>query len=123
MEFFKKTNIGYIVLWVLTPLPGTELYSEMMHDGRIFETDWSKYDLNHVVYTPINFTPKELYDQFWKCYLEFYSANNIFTRAIHYLNSPDKPPNKFHMELLIQFYMRKQLKAHNHPYSMGIDRI
>jgi radical SAM superfamily enzyme YgiQ (UPF0313 family) len=123
INFFNKTNIGHVVLWILTPLPGTELYSEMMHDGRIFDTDWSKYDLNHVVYTPIHFTPKELYDQFWECYLEFYSAYNIFKRAIPYFNSPDKPLNKLYMELLIQFYMRKQLKDHNHPYSMGIERI
>jgi radical SAM superfamily enzyme YgiQ (UPF0313 family) len=123
IDFFYKTNIGDIVLWILTPLPGTDLYSEMMNDGRIFETDWSKYDLNHVVYTPMHFTPKELYDQFWKCYLELYSASNIFKRAIPYFNSPDKKLKKLSMELLIQLYMRKQLKAHNHPYSMGIDRI
>ena len=123
IDFFVKTNIGYIVLWILTPLPGTDLYHEMMRDGRIIVTDWSKYDLNHVVFTPVHFTPKELYDNFWKFYLGLYSAHNIFRRSMHYFNTAEQPFNQFYRELLIQFYTRKQLKAHNHPYSMGINRV
>jgi radical SAM superfamily enzyme YgiQ (UPF0313 family) len=123
IDFFVKMNIGYIVLWIVTPLPGTDLYDEMMRDGRIIETDWSKYDLNHVVYTPIHFTPKELYDKFWKCYLELYSGYNIFRRSMHYFVTAEKPFNQLYKELFLHFYARKQLNAHNNPYSMGINRV
>lgn len=123
MNFFIKANIGHVVLWILTPLPGTDLHDEMMRDGRIIETDWSKFDNSHVVFTPMHLTPKELNDKFWKSYQEFYSGYNIFRRAVRYLRAPGKTVNQLYTELAIQLYTRKQLKAHNHPYSMGVGRI
>lgn len=123
IDFFKKINIGNIVLWILTPLPGTDLYDEMKCDGRIIEIDWSKYDLIHVVYMPTHFTPKELYDEFWKRYLELYSVYNIFRKTMNFFNSPEKPLNQLFRDLKLQYHTREQLKAHNHPYSMGINRI
>jgi radical SAM superfamily enzyme YgiQ (UPF0313 family) len=123
INLLKDINIGTVVLWMLTPFPGTDLYEEMKRNGRIIETDWSKYDLLHVVYEPLHFTPKELYDEFWKYFLELYSLRNIFKHTVHFLNSQKKPLDQLLIELKTQFYVRTILKDHNHPMNMGIHRI
>jgi radical SAM superfamily enzyme YgiQ (UPF0313 family) len=122
IKFLKDINIGSVVLWILTPLPGTDLYDEMKLDGRIFETDWSKYDASNVVYTPLHFTPKELYDAFWKNYLDLYSMYNMFRRTVRFFTSPRKPIKQLIIDLQLQFYTRTQLKDYNHPMAMGVHR-
>ncbi len=123
IEFLKDINIGSVVLWVLTPLPGTDLYEEMKGNGRIIETDWSKYDASYVVYQPIHFTPKELQDLFWKNYLDLYSMYNMFRRTVRFFTSPGKPVKQLIIDLQLQLYTRTQLKDHNHPMAMGVYRI
>jgi radical SAM superfamily enzyme YgiQ (UPF0313 family) len=123
INFLKNINIGSVVLWILTPLPGTDLYAEMKSNGRIFEADWSKYDASHVVYTPLHFTPKELYDEFWKNYLDLYSMYNMFRRTVRFFTSPGKPLKQLIIDLQLQFYTRTQLKDHNHPMAMGVHRV
>lgn len=123
INYLKDINIGSVILWILTPLPGTDLYEEMKNNGRIIETDWSKYDASHVVYEPLHFTQKELYDEFWKNYLELYSLFNVFKHTVRFFNSQRKPLNQLVIDLKLQFYTRTQLKDHNHPMAMGVHRI
>ena len=123
IKFIKDINIGSVVLWILTPLPGTDLYDEMKLNGRIFETDWSKYDASNVVYTPLHFTPKELYDAFWKNYLDLYSIYNMVRHTIRFITSPRKPFKQLIIDLKLQSYTRTQLKEYNHPCAMGVHRI
>ena len=123
IDFLKDINIGSVVLWVLTPLPGTDLYEEMKLNGRITDTDWSKYDASKVVYAPLHFTPKELNDEFWEIYLELYSLQSIFKHTMHFFRSSKKPLSQLLIDLKLQFYTRAQLKDHTHPMAMGVHRI
>jgi hypothetical protein len=45
---------------LLTPLPDSELYRQLIADERIMSFDWDLYDTHHVVYRPSAFTPFEL---------------------------------------------------------------
>jgi hypothetical protein len=49
-----------VQLLLLTPLPGSELYRQLVADERILSFDWDLYDTHHVVYRPSGFTPFEL---------------------------------------------------------------
>jgi radical SAM superfamily enzyme YgiQ (UPF0313 family) len=123
INFLKKINIGNVVLWILTPLPGTDLYDEMKRNGRIIETDWSKYDCSQVVFQPMNFSPKDLHNEFIRSYYDLYSAYNIIRRTMPFFSSQGKPLNQLIIDLKLLFHTRKQLKNNDHPYSMGIHRL
>jgi radical SAM superfamily enzyme YgiQ (UPF0313 family) len=47
VDRLKLTRLGYTVL---TPLPGTPHFEQLKH--RILDWDWSKWDMNHVLYEP-----------------------------------------------------------------------
>ena len=65
---------------VLTPFPGTEIYKQMEAEGRIIERDWSKYDMEHVVYKPKGMTPEELQQGHDWANSRFYSYPSILKR-------------------------------------------
>jgi radical SAM superfamily enzyme YgiQ (UPF0313 family) len=122
IDFLTRNNIWNIILWILTPLPGTDLYTEMVEHGRITEKSWSKYDLNHLVFKPYKMNKAELLFNFWDIYRELYSARNIFRRTLHMISTASNPVNELIYSLATQLYYRKKLKDSDHPYSMGLGK-
>ena len=60
-EFIRKNNLKMAYANILTPYPGTPIYTQFEREGRILTKDWSKYDgHNYVVFKPRNMTPEEL---------------------------------------------------------------
>lgn len=121
LNYLKKHKIWNALFWILTPLPGTDLFDEMLKEGRIIHTDWSKYDLNHVVFHPLNFSRDDLYYNFWKLYESFYSTSNII-RKLFSKHKPDKFLDYYITFLMNQYYSRRQVKSHCHPLSMGLNK-
>ena len=117
VEFLKKNNIWNVVIWILTPLPGTDLWDEMISQKRINESSWEKYDLNHVVFTPTPLSPSQLNNNFWMAYKSLYTFPSIFLRALY---SQKTSKMGFLNSLLNQYYSFQQLINKRHPYSMGI---
>lgn len=62
---------------ILTPYPGTELYSAMKSQGRITSSNWDEYDTRHVVYETRNLKPHQLVEGYHWAYDSFYSWSNI----------------------------------------------
>ena len=60
VRFAKKTRIDTVQFLILTPLPGTEFYTEMCREGRIIVDDWSKFSGHHVVFRPRLMSPFKL---------------------------------------------------------------
>ena len=59
-EFIRKSRVDIPLLRILTPFPGTRLFNRLDLEGRIISRDWSKYDLDHVVFKPKNMAVEEL---------------------------------------------------------------
>jgi radical SAM superfamily enzyme YgiQ (UPF0313 family) len=57
---------------ILTPYPGTGLYSRLAAQGRITTPDWDRYDTRHVVFRPARMTADELETGYWRAYRNFY---------------------------------------------------
>ena len=51
-DFATSLGIDTIQFLILTPLPGTPLFHDMMESGRLLHRTWSKYDVQHAVFTP-----------------------------------------------------------------------
>jgi radical SAM superfamily enzyme YgiQ (UPF0313 family) len=60
VEFVQKNNIELPTFSILTPFPGTPLQKRLEEEGRIFDRNWSHYDMSHVVFKPRKMTAQEL---------------------------------------------------------------
>lgn len=81
-EFAKKSRIDSVQFAVLTPLPGTELYSRIEHEGRLLHKQWSYYDGLHVVHSPKNMSAGDLQKGMIKCFSDFYSYSGAAMEAL-----------------------------------------
>lgn len=63
---------------ILTPLPGTSLFYEMARHGRLLHTDWSEYDVQHAVFSPLQMTPSTLEIETLRAIGRFHSWKYIF---------------------------------------------
>ena len=59
-EFMEDSKVDFPCYWILTPYPGTPLYTRMEAENRIIDRDWSKYDCSHVVFKPKLISPEAL---------------------------------------------------------------
>ncbi|MBT1700270.1 B12-binding domain-containing radical SAM protein [Fulvivirgaceae bacterium PWU4] len=62
---------------ILTPYPGTQLYTDMQKQKRILTSNWDLYDTRHVVYRTENISPQALEAGYHWAYKEFYTWSNI----------------------------------------------
>ena len=85
---------------ILTPLPGTPLFTKMDKEGRILTRDWSKYTQTQVVFQPKNMTPEELYEGTKKVAREFYSPINMTKRIVGLMKLSFTPSNLFLMPFM-----------------------
>ncbi len=80
LDFAIKNNLDTIQIIALTPLPGTKVFSQMMAAGRILHTDWSKYNLQHVVFKPARMSATALQIETGRANVRFYSWKYILKR-------------------------------------------
>jgi len=85
MRFIKYSYVNGFALFVLTPLPGTELFRKMENEKRLlytrFPDDWTRYNLSELTFRPKNFSIEEfqqIYEQ---------SQNYLNAKYIRYLKS------------------------------------
>lgn len=123
IDFLMKNKIGNAYFWILTPLPGTDLFEEMEREDRIISKNWNRYHVCDVVFKPKNFTPEELYNGYWKAFQEFFSLKNIAKRLFYNVPITSQPIDAFLRSLYYQLYYRKKVKTFEHPLSGGIHRI
>jgi hypothetical protein len=74
VDWAVASGITTATFHVLTPYPGTQLYSEMAAQDRLVHSNWDLYDTRHVVYRPIGLTPEELkrgYDWSYRAFYEW----------------------------------------------------
>ena len=67
---------------ILTPLPGTPLYTQMNSQDRIFSRNWSDYDHGSVTFFPKNMSPEQLHWGMRSTWRKIYSWRNIWKRIM-----------------------------------------
>lgn len=75
IRFCHKWKIDTAQFAILVPLPGTELYSTLNSQKRIFTRKWSLYDGLHVVFGPKKMLPYELQMKTLWAWKKFYSLS------------------------------------------------
>jgi radical SAM superfamily enzyme YgiQ (UPF0313 family) len=85
LRFLQETHIDAVQLNILTPLPGTPLYTDMKGAGRITDRNWSHYDYRHVVFQPERMSAEELQAGADWLYAQFYRLDRILWRFVRSL--------------------------------------
>lgn len=80
LDWIVKNKIETVTSHIMTPYPGTKLYSSLLKENRITDYNLSKYNTSHVVYKPKNMTPEELYNGYLWIYKEVYTFKNIMRK-------------------------------------------
>ena len=82
VEFVIDARIDLPRYAILTPFPGTPLFKKLKEAGRILTEDWMLYDGQHVVYRPLQMSPKVLLDQTEWAWKQSYSYRSIAKRLL-----------------------------------------
>ncbi|PLX78141.1 MAG: hypothetical protein C0615_04080 [Desulfuromonas sp.] len=86
VDFCIESRMELTAFSVLTPYPGTKVYSDFEREGRILSRDWRRYDSDQVVFQPNHFTPQQLETSMLKAAKKFYSVKSILSRMKRGMN-------------------------------------
>ena len=65
---------------VLTPFPGTAAYKKLNAQNRLLHRDWSRYDVEHVVFQPAQMSPERLQEGLHWAWQQSYRWSSIVER-------------------------------------------
>lgn len=82
VDWAVKNGITTSTFHILTPYPGTQLYKDMMSQGRIITDNWDLYDTRNVVYETMRMNAQDLKEGYDWAYRSFYSWSNIFKASM-----------------------------------------
>jgi radical SAM superfamily enzyme YgiQ (UPF0313 family) len=82
IDFVKRSRIIAPKFYIMTPIPGTDLYFKMKEEGRIVDSDIFRYSPSRAVISHPNFTTEELNIMYWTIYDELYRIPVLLRRTI-----------------------------------------
>ena len=115
-RFAISEGIDTVQFAVLTPLPGTPLFSQMQQSGRLLSRDWSLYDAHHAVFRPTRMSAARLAAETVQGMARVYSPGRILGMALR---------GRLRMALL-NLYARRQVKhwqRHNRQQAASREEI
>ncbi|MAI73146.1 MAG: B12-binding domain-containing radical SAM protein [Rhodopirellula sp.] len=80
VEFVDRAHIDLPRYAVLTPFPGTAAYKKLDAENRLLHRDWSRYDVEHVVFRPAKMTPEQLQEGLHWAWKQSYGWSSITRR-------------------------------------------
>lgn len=107
-DFITDNKIVVPRFYILTPIPGTLFYEEMLGANRIKITDIYSYNGTMAVHQPVHMTMDELTASYWELYKKVFDFKSIFKRTI-LKKQFFKQPLKCLFYLYVNLYYRYQI--------------
>lgn len=104
---------------VLTPFPGTPLYTRLESEGRILTKDWELYDGQHVVFQPARMSVEQLQRGIERAWRHAYSYGAMLRRL---RGSPAPWPVLIGANLGYRFYARNLNRFYNCDWGLVSNR-
>ena len=109
----RSSKLDFACFNFLTPLPGTEVFHQLVRQGRLTDSNWANYNMANLVFKPANMSAGTLEREMKNAWLDFYSLKAIVKR----LGFRWK---KFHpfiwiINLALFYYTRKRIKRVTSP--------
>ena len=107
-DFIIDNKVVVPRFYILTPIPGTVFFDEMKSQNRIINDNIYSYNGTEAVHKPLNMSPSELTEAYWKLYKKVFRISSILRRTVI---RPDffKSPLKYVFYLYINLYYRHQI--------------
>jgi radical SAM superfamily enzyme YgiQ (UPF0313 family) len=80
-DFLTRSKAAFFQACVMTPYPGTPVFSKLRAEGRILTDDWTRFDASKVIIRPENLSPDELLEGYNRLKWHFYSNRSILKRS------------------------------------------
>jgi (E)-4-hydroxy-3-methyl-but-2-enyl pyrophosphate reductase len=80
VEWVESNRLECATFHILTPYPGTPLFSKLEAEGRLLHREWDKYDTAHVVFRPKHLSVRQLAEGYAWCYRRLFSHASIWRR-------------------------------------------
>jgi radical SAM superfamily enzyme YgiQ (UPF0313 family) len=77
VDWAVEQGIETATFHILTPYPGTALYTGMQRERRLLHSKWDLYDTRHTVFSPARMSASELEHGYWRAYRRFYRWRSI----------------------------------------------
>lgn len=113
-DFIRENKIVVPRFYILTPIPGTKFYEDMIKENRICNHDMYSYNGTEAVHVPKNMTPQELTKAYWNLYNDVFTIRSILERTIFH-SEFFKRPLTFIFYLSVNLYYRYQIKRRITP--------
>ena len=105
-NFIERNKIAIPRFYILTPIPETELYTQMKKENRLVIEDWKLYDGSRCVHRPKLIEPEKLTQMYWWLNRQIFSFKSIIKRLI--LNpSMWKKPYMMVFAFVVNLHYRK----------------
>ncbi len=82
VDFCIKHKMDSVQFLMLTPLPGTQFYKEVVNEGRLLHRRWQYYDLMHVVHRPKGRLVSDVQREMVQAFADFYSLKQAARNGI-----------------------------------------
>ncbi|MBU1219192.1 B12-binding domain-containing radical SAM protein [Myxococcota bacterium] len=81
-DFVMRAKIPIPRFYILTPMPGSELYDEFKKSGRLLHEDYRRYDGTTCVHRPALIEPDVLTEMYWWINSKVFSMPSILKRTV-----------------------------------------
>lgn len=111
-DFIDRTRIPIPRFYILTPMPGTDLYDELRDADRLLTEDHKRYSGSEAVHRPERITPEALTEEYWALYRRVFSWGGILRRTLlnpWFLSRPRLALFAFVVNLHYRHYVMKRV--------------
>lgn len=111
-DFIEKVRLPAPRFYIVTPIPGTQLYHELKSANRLITEDYTRYTGTECVHTPEKLSAEKTNALFWWLLNKVYSIKSILRRTIFnpkaYTNLP-RHIFAFFVNLHYRKYVKKRI--------------
>ncbi len=80
IEIPRDSKLDFACFKFLTPLPGTEVYYQLVREERLTDSNWGDYNMANLVFKPRKMSGEALEREMRNAWLDFYSLKAICKR-------------------------------------------
>lgn len=81
-RFVMRSRIPIPKFYILTPMPGSDLYKQYKQEGKLIHEDYNFYTATHCVHTPDKISAERLDALYWWLYRKVFTIPNILRRTL-----------------------------------------
>lgn len=108
-NFIEDNKISVPRFYILTPIPGTKFFKDIVSQGKLVKDDIYSFDGTEAVHKPEHMSPEELTNAYWELYNSLFTIKSIFKRNI-FRKEFIKEPFKYLFYCGVNLFYRYQIK-------------